>query len=60
MEFILRIELGNEEMRTGRDVQRAISASITTMTFGTYLRDGDAAVIRDLNGNVVGKWEVLP
>jgi hypothetical protein len=62
VEFKLRIELGNDAMRTRGDVARALAAvaerfedrddEFTDESLGLTF------VIRDENGNTVGRWEV--
>ena len=61
MEFQLKIELGNDAMRTADDIRAAVK------DVAKYLKDwrsgelpeaGDNAPILDINGNAVGKWEV--
>jgi 5-hydroxyisourate hydrolase-like protein (transthyretin family) len=64
-EFVLRIQLGNERMRTMRDVAFAL------LDVSDYLKRGmqhprnprtkvvevrEASAIRDVNGNTVGGW----
>lgn len=58
MRFTLEIELGNEAMQTQADVREAIrkTFSVEAESITLYPRDGQ--IIRDLNGNTVGKWEV--
>lgn len=54
MRFTLEIELGNEAMLEPWNVSDAIDAIRYPLNFA----EGDGAVIRDVNGNTVGKWEV--
>ena len=63
--FILEIEIGNEGMQTSSDIKEAlIQAGITLerrmptekLHHMATLCDG---IIRDINGNVVGYYEVV-
>jgi hypothetical protein len=62
MEFQLKIELGNDAMQTADDIRAAVK------DVAKYLKEwrsdelpevGDNAPIRDVNGNIVGKWEIV-
>jgi hypothetical protein len=59
MKFTLEIELGNDAMQTCDDVGRAIrevaEEFLDCMDEPTPVRD---ILIKDINGNTVGKWEV--
>lgn len=62
MKFTLEIQLGNEAMQTGRAIAEAIQDSLSRhyITFqGHRPTIGDNMSVRDLNGNRVGKWEVV-
>lgn len=62
MKFVLEIELGNERMRTYQDVQGAIVASLARNSGGyldELLKNEYSSQLRDINGNTVGKWEVV-
>jgi hypothetical protein len=55
--FRLRIELGNDAMRTGEDVARALREVADQVEgFDPFVPYG--ARIRDANGNTVGEWDV--
>ena len=62
MEFQLKIELGNDAMQTADDIRAAVK------DVAKYLKEwrsdelpevGDNAPICDVNGNTVGKWEIV-
>ena len=57
MRFLLSIELGNDAMRTRKDIVRALRSVATSMVGGVP-EDGDSGAIRDENGNRVGGWHV--
>ncbi len=62
MKFLLEIELGNEAMQTGRDI--AAELNYQAQQINHYFASNEiqrvtvAHVIRDDNGNTVGKWQV--
>jgi len=67
MEFKLTITLGNDAMQTPEDIGRALIATADKLKDGiggilcfsdTPITTAEAGVIRDVNGNKVGKWEV--
>jgi hypothetical protein len=57
--FILKIKLGNEEMKTQYDIIGALNNTIRTLRvipeeeFLNYIHN-----MHDINGNTVGKWSV--
>ena len=54
-EFVLNIKLGTtKEMLTSGDVARSIQRSVNVC----MLKEGQEGDIRDLNGYVVGRWQV--
>lgn len=59
MQFILKIELGNDAMRTQHDVRAAIYEAFSCELAVITLQAGDISRIYDTNGNTVGKWEVI-
>lgn len=64
MQFKLEIETGNEAMQNEDDIARALE-DLAVWLQGTVLRGpgGDIVVndgvVRDRNGNTVGRWEVV-
>ncbi|MHB8565339.1 MAG: hypothetical protein ACYDDA_15730 [Acidiferrobacteraceae bacterium] len=61
MRFTLEIELGNDAMRTGADVGRALRHSTDrdlSLRIDEDLDSRDSGTIRDVNGNTVGTWQV--
>lgn len=54
--FVLEIELGNDGMRTRKDVVYALRALSADRILETKDEGGK---IRDDNGNTVGKWEFV-
>lgn len=62
MKFQLEIELGNDAMQTYDDVSQALKsvrAYLKEYRQSEEVEADDNAPIRDLNGNTVGKWEVV-
>ncbi len=64
MKFILEIKLGNDAMQSYADIRKAIGESFSSiMPFNeendTRPEADETGLIRDLNGNSVGKWEVV-
>lgn len=57
MKFTLEIELGNDAMQSAEDVFDAIASFGDTNP--TPFSGGESHIIRDRNGNKVGKWEVV-
>jgi hypothetical protein len=60
MRFVLTIQLGNDAAQTYRDVARMLSelAERHDDVGEADYQIGDAAPIRDTNGNRVGSWHV--
>lgn len=56
--FVLRIELGNDAMKTGEDVAEALRGVAENISVPSDLEDGDYGDVRDFNGNRVGSYEV--
>jgi hypothetical protein len=60
MKFTLEIELGNDAMQTCDDLGRAIrevsEEFLDIMDAPTLVSD---ILLKDINGNTVGKWEVV-
>lgn len=62
MEFHLKIELGNDAMQTADDIRAAVkdvAKYLKEWRSGELPEVGDNAPIRDVNGNTVGKWEIV-
>ena len=60
MTFTLTIELGDAAMQTLDDVFEAINEVHERLTGQGEMLDGtESGRIRDINGNRVGKWEVV-
>ena len=57
MNFTLKIDLGNDAMTTRGDVVNALKRSIAVGD--ADLKTGDGGIVRDDNGNTIGRWEVL-
>jgi hypothetical protein len=57
VKFTLEIELGNDAMQTGRDVLNALRESLKGEE-PLPLETGVGGRLWDVNGNLVGKWEV--
>ena len=62
-QFILKITLGNDAMQTGNNVCRALCDVSYVMEDYGYLLNPEMkkelGKIRDLNGNLVGTFEVI-
>ena len=60
MKFNLTIELGNEAMTAGANVAKALERSLLDAERNMFsaLQAGDEGVVRDVNGNSVGHWQV--
>jgi hypothetical protein len=56
MKFTLKIELGNDAMRSAADVFEAINSHGSTDP--SPFEGGEGGAIFDLNGNRVGSWKV--
>jgi hypothetical protein len=59
--FVLVINLGNDAMQSDSDVARAlehVARRLRKLGPGGALETGDAAPIRDDNGNRIGSWHV--
>ena len=62
MKLVITIALGNDAMRTPRDVAEAVSRHMKRLgskPFEDFETDWPSGPIRDVNGNKVGEWEVL-
>jgi len=59
MKFSLEIELGNEAMQSAGDVAEALRESATRIGIGQFSPDGETGRIYDVNGNTVGRWQVV-
>ena len=60
-QFILKIELGNDAMRTNFDVGSKLMGIGNQITFGQkceMVPEGETT-IRDFHGNVVGSYQVV-
>ena len=51
--FTLAITLGNDAMKTRTDINRALREVIAQNKRGV-----SGGIIRDVNGNTVGEWQV--
>jgi hypothetical protein len=59
MEFTLRIDLGNDAMRTNGDVADALrDLAVKFDRYGTDECVPEGSNVRDANGNPVGRWEI--
>jgi hypothetical protein len=57
-EFILKITLGNDDMRTPADIRSALENVARSIRYDDALEDLTAR-IKDRNGNTCGKYEVI-
>ena len=60
-QFILKINLGNDAMRTNFDLGSKLMGIGNKITYGgrCVIEPGDKETITDINGNVVGSWEIV-
>lgn len=58
MEFKLTIELGNDAMQDGAEVAEALEQVAAKVHYELPLVAGEPHMVRDANGNTVGRWEV--
>jgi hypothetical protein len=58
--FVLKIQLGNEEMQSGIDVANALrsTAAENLNRISGKLAAGEYGYVIDANGNNVGSWEI--
>lgn len=56
--FKLHLELGNDAMSDRYDVADALDEVASKIRFAG-ISTGDGDTVSDLNGNTVGKWEVV-
>lgn len=62
MRFTVEIELGNDAMQTWGDVRRVLRELVRHLSDATQPHSKpqiDGGKIMDVNGNSVGKWEVV-
>jgi len=59
MKFTLEIELGNDAMTTPDDVAYLLGVVAEQLDAVDAFRAGDEGRTRDVNGNTVGRWQVL-
>jgi predicted metal-dependent TIM-barrel fold hydrolase len=60
MRFALTIKLGNDGMSSPYDVARALDELASDLKRNGLIGVGEVGIIRDVNGNRVGSWEVTP
>ena len=58
MKFKLEIELGNDAMQDRDDVGHELYRLSKRLMGAEAFEPGDGELVRDANGNTVGKWEV--
>jgi len=59
MKFSLEIELGNDAMSTPDDVAYLLGVVAEQLDAVDAFGPGDEGRTRDVNGNTVGRWEVV-
>lgn len=60
MHFQLSIDIGNEAMQTAQDIGLALSdLGARLQSFDDDNWTGTAGLVKDINGNKVGTWEVI-
>lgn len=57
--FILEIDLGNEAMLTPIQIRNALAKTVQQFPYDEPTASTVHGKIRDINGNVVGKYEVV-
>lgn len=63
MKFTLEIDLGNDAMRTSKDVARSLrvlALGFTQDFMEAEMKPGNQGAAMDMNGNRVGGWRVEP
>jgi hypothetical protein len=62
MKLIVEIDLGNDAMQTAADAGDAINRALIQQSASALdpLNEHEVGSVRDMNGNAVGKWEVVP
>lgn len=58
MKFVLEIDLGSGAMHTPKHVEKALADLAKDIGWDGYGMPGDGGIVRDVNGNKCGKWEV--
>ena len=61
MQFILTVELGNDDVQTYADVLRIVGRTSAKMRDAGFIdkpTQGESGTARDLNGNTVARWTV--
>lgn len=60
IEFFVRIEIGNDYMKTSADIAESLRAIARRLEANQYLEDTEiqsiSRGIMDANGNTVGEW----
>jgi hypothetical protein len=59
-QFILKIDLGNDAMKRSYDVAEAVQRVVDRLQYHGFPEKSLKPNIRDINGNVVGHYEVIP
>lgn len=60
MKLLIEMHLGNEAMQTAEEVTIALKGSMgRARLLREAFRVGDVGAIHDVNGNSVGRWEVV-
>ncbi len=59
MKFNLTITLGNAAMQTSADLTRALREVAERLRNFREFTGAESGNVRDVNGNLVGQWEIL-
>ena len=59
LKILFEIDLGNEEMQTADDVEKAVARALLRVRHRELLMGGMAGPVSDINGNRVGGWTVI-
>lgn len=59
MKLVIEVELGNAEMNSLFQARRALDDGLCVPGQYDAAQKGESGKIQDLNGNTVGRWEVV-
>jgi hypothetical protein len=60
MKFVLKIELGNEAMKSRTDIAEALETVASTLSaYPRKSMSGDEGKVRDQNGNTCGSYKFV-
>jgi hypothetical protein len=59
MKLVIEIEFGNDAMLRYSQARALLRYALGTSAYRSKPQVGDGGSLRDVNGNRVGKWEVI-